>query len=313
MKINYFLEIFFQFKEDLKFSKGSNLRIFNFWKMSSPNDLWFYKFFNSRNAIPASTRVSIYSVFGDRAKMRLDIGRKKIFFTGENPLNRRNYLDHCLGDVDLSLGFDYIDAPNYLRFPLWYVFFIDPVANLLSIKEWIERIESISKSNNLHSRKFCCMVASHDPNGHREFVFNLLSELGKIDSGGVLLNNNSELLTKFNNDKHQFLEQYCYNICLENSNRLGYVTEKIFDSLISGCIPIYWGSCGMPELDVLNQQRILFFDPDNPKILLEKIRDLCDPYLFQQFINQPVFVKDAANVIYQKLEDLDLCVKSLYR
>ena len=69
MKINYFLEIFFQFKEDLKFSKGSNLRIFNFWKMSSPNDLWFYKFFNSRNAIPASTRVSIYSVFGDRAKM----------------------------------------------------------------------------------------------------------------------------------------------------------------------------------------------------------------------------------------------------
>jgi hypothetical protein len=312
LKIKYFFEVVSEFNKDLKFSKGSNLRIFNFWNMNTPKDLWFYKFFNFRDIIPSGRRLSIYSVFGDRAKMLLDIGSKKIFFTGENPVNRRNYLDHCLDDVDLSLGFDYISAKNYLRFPLWYVFFIDPVANLQSIKHWIERIESKSQSNDLRFRKFCCLVASHDPTGHREFVFNLLSQFDTVDSGGVLLNNTSDLVIKFDNQKYSFLEQYCYNICFENSDRLGYVTEKIFDSLLSGCIPIYWGSGGMPELGILNQQRILFFDPDDPTLLFDRIRDLSNPISFNQFINQPVFVKGAEEIIFRKLQDLECLVKALY-
>lgn len=44
------------------------------------------------------------------------------------------------------------------------------------------------------------------------------------------------------NAKHDALSQCEFALCLENNNSIpGYVTEKIFNALIAGCIPIYEG------------------------------------------------------------------------
>lgn len=44
-------------------------------------------------------------------------------------------------------------------------------------------------------------------------------------------------------DKLQLLSNFKFSICYENAHSItGYVTEKIFDSLAAGCIPIYWGA-----------------------------------------------------------------------
>ena len=40
-------------------------------------------------------------------------------------------------------------------------------------------------------------------------------------------------------DKHELLKQSKFSLVIENSNQI--ITEKIFDSLINGCIPIYVG------------------------------------------------------------------------
>jgi hypothetical protein len=43
--------------------------------------------------------------------------------------------------------------------------------------------------------------------------------------------------------KYQVLREYKYNLIIENSpNEDWWVTEKIFDSLLCGCMPIYHGS-----------------------------------------------------------------------
>lgn len=43
--------------------------------------------------------------------------------------------------------------------------------------------------------------------------------------------------------KKPVLERYMFSICYENARDMaGYITEKIFDSMIAGCIPIYWGA-----------------------------------------------------------------------
>lgn len=43
--------------------------------------------------------------------------------------------------------------------------------------------------------------------------------------------------------KLETLQQYRFSICYENVRDLpGYITEKIFDSLFAGCIPVYWGA-----------------------------------------------------------------------
>lgn len=44
-------------------------------------------------------------------------------------------------------------------------------------------------------------------------------------------------------DKIEILNKYKFCICYENvGNIAGYVTEKIFDSLLAGCVPIYCGA-----------------------------------------------------------------------
>ena len=43
--------------------------------------------------------------------------------------------------------------------------------------------------------------------------------------------------------KYQLLASYRYNLILENSpGEVGYITEKIFDALICGCMPIFHGT-----------------------------------------------------------------------
>ena len=44
-------------------------------------------------------------------------------------------------------------------------------------------------------------------------------------------------------DKLSTLSDYKFSICYENAQGItGYITEKIFDSLAAGCIPVYWGA-----------------------------------------------------------------------
>lgn len=43
-------------------------------------------------------------------------------------------------------------------------------------------------------------------------------------------------------DKHATLAKYKFNLCFENCVFPGYVTEKIFDCLLAGTIPVYFGA-----------------------------------------------------------------------
>lgn len=40
--------------------------------------------------------------------------------------------------------------------------------------------------------------------------------------------------------KYTVLQKAKFNFCIENCIYPGYISEKLFDSIISGCIPIYW-------------------------------------------------------------------------
>jgi hypothetical protein len=43
--------------------------------------------------------------------------------------------------------------------------------------------------------------------------------------------------------KYPVLRDYSFCICYENARDIpGYITEKIFDCLFAGCVPVYWGA-----------------------------------------------------------------------
>jgi hypothetical protein len=309
-KIKMVFDVYYEYKKDLKICKKSRVKIFNFWPFEDPNELWFSQFIEERQ-ICSNKKISIYSVFGSRYKMKFDIFRPKIFFTGENLIDRPAYTDHCLDEVNLSLGFDYLSYPNYLRLPLWFLYFIKPCSSLNDIQNWIDEIEIVSSKQLTENRKFCSLISSHDSKGIRKYCFELISKIGFIESAGSFLKNTDDLKLKFHDDKIKYLRQFKYNITFENSNRNGYVTEKIFQSLISGCIPIYYGSHNSPELEILNQTRILFFDPANPNLLLDAILKLNNDNDFKSFVSQKVFIENAAKSIHDKLTQLHQKIENI--
>jgi hypothetical protein len=49
-------------------------------------------------------------------------------------------------------------------------------------------------------------------------------------------------------DKAAVLQRARFSYCYENSRDLSnYITEKIFDSLVNGCVPVYWGADNVLE------------------------------------------------------------------
>jgi len=43
--------------------------------------------------------------------------------------------------------------------------------------------------------------------------------------------------------KNAALQKYKFSICYENARGIpGYITEKIIDCLVAGCVPVYWGA-----------------------------------------------------------------------
>lgn len=49
-------------------------------------------------------------------------------------------------------------------------------------------------------------------------------------------------------EKSEILQQSRFSYCFENNSEIpNYITEKIFDSLVNGCIPIYWGASNIED------------------------------------------------------------------
>ena len=242
----------------------------------------------------------------------------RIFFTGENLQdsiiqNRtRWYGDHRLKDVDLALGFEYKPESNYIRFPqwIWNRDFISPRATLEDIKPKILNINKSETRLNSTRTRFIAQISRHDICGIRMKLIELFDSIGQIDCAGEFNRNTDELQTVYNDKKEDFLANYRFCICPENSLGDGYITEKVFEAIASGCIPIYWGAC--LEEGILNPKAILRYEKGKEKELFEQVQRLwTDENAYREFAMQPPFLDGAAEKIWEMLENLKKKLKPL--
>ena len=83
--------------------------------------------------------------------------------------------------------------------------------------------------------KFCSIIASSkaDTEGHK-LRHKIIERHKEIDVFGNGYN--------FIENKVDGLRDYKFSIVVENSMQDDYFTEKIIDSIMCGCVPIYWGT-----------------------------------------------------------------------
>lgn len=292
-----------------KSAQSGNPAYYNWW--TDEIGAWFGMRYKS---YLGSSKVAFCSVFGEKGALGL-IPDIKIFFTGENVHKKEfvQYSDYLLFDstTRLSLGFDYFEHEKYIRFPLWILYMFSPNS---SDSDILDRCAALRNPENSERPFFCSMIASHDPQLVRKEIVEAIGQIGDVKCAGKYLHNDDTLQALFGDKKTSYLKQFKFNICPENSNSLGYVTEKVFEAISSGCVPIYWGSFNHPEPGILNNDAIVFWNPggDN-ECTISLISDLLSSSnKYDEFAHQPRLVDGAEENILGMIHSLDKRMEELF-
>ena len=311
-------------------SSDGHILYYNWWNKQTADEIWFTSFLQKRGFLDRyqKARFVFFSSLGNLNILRVDAlthpfshNRKRVYFNGENNHhpNFASYLHNLLDhrSIDLSLGFDYTDNPRYLRFPLWILEMFPPESTEQDIRRICDQLRHQQWDASVRSR-FCALVSGNrgpdDPGAQRRTrLVESLNSIASVDCAGKLLHNTDELKNNYNDNKAEFLKQYKFYICPENASVEGYVTEKVFHAIGSGCIPIYWGANGNPEPDVLNRDAILFWDPDGDNsTLLRQIAELQNnDRTYREFFEQPRLKADAWQVVAGYFERLEKRIAEL--
>lgn len=163
----------------------------------------------------------IYSDFGEQ---HWGFKGRKVYITGENMIPD---FDQC--DLAFTPQEDLAD-PRCIRLP-YYAQVLPSLGSLVRGTDW--RPESF-----LNRPKFCSFVASNARGRIRNSFFKKLNRIKRVDSAGRHFNNWGEPIK----DKLAFIKNYRFNLAFENSQSPGYITEKLVEPLLAGCVPIYWGA-----------------------------------------------------------------------
>ncbi len=194
------------------------------------------------------------SPIGSARKILSYQNTKRVFYTGENEVPNFNLFDY-------AIGFDELDfRDRYLRMPLYYAHLHykaqsvnDTTApykiktdSLYTLKKPSHHFKEnhpnlcavVNNESDPLKRGFASFVASNPNAPKRNAFYDALNSIEPVTGGGSVRNT----LGYNVKNKSEFLSQYKFNLCFENTQGYGYVTEKIIDAYFSHTIPIYWGS-----------------------------------------------------------------------
>jgi hypothetical protein len=184
---------------------------------------------------------------------KLNHGELNIWYTSEN-------LRPPLGeDFDLFLSHDlnrYDGRNAYL--PIWAT----RLGNNLLAAESAQSEMMIERKPSESDRKGVCAVISN-PEPIRMAFIKEARKYFNVDVYGAL-----GLPVK---DKDSVLRNYKFNICFENDEFPGYVTEKPFEAWLNGCIPVWRG---LDSGAYLNEDAIINITRDGFSKSIERIHSI---------------------------------------
>jgi len=161
-------------------------------------------------------------------------------------------------DGESVVYFPWAGDPQYLaRFN--FSMGADPTLHQVHSHPYIRPFFAFARSPNLANKTadapVMMMISNcNDRSGRREYIEELMKYI-KIDSYGTCLHNKDDpgyiaaFRPGFYKYKNDLMSKYHFGIAFENSVAPGYITEKVWDVLSVGTIPLYFGAPDI--LDVL--------------------------------------------------------------
>ena len=231
--------------------KKLRLKFVDFWgDMNKPEGNYFYEILSRKYDVEFSDEPDIV-FFSNYGNEYLKYKCTRVFFSAEN--QKPDFIA-----CDYAIGFEYLEDPRYLRFPLWALYYLGYIKWLNSPKLDLPEAAGAIEQRWKAKKKFCCFIVSNSRCKKRNDFFITLNKVKTVDSAGRYLNNMGHVLEGGSAEKLAFIREYKFVISFENEAYPGYTTEKVFEPLLADCIPIYWGNPSV-ETD-FNKKRILNYD-----------------------------------------------------
>ena len=320
-KFQTFISFLKRYNADYKrFKSNEDTTRINYIGFSDSCEADWIKFFSFNNFLPRKfsnyetssyrPQIEYFSCFSKRTCIKKSHAPIKIFWTGEDVENNfTNFSDFLLPYTDISIGFStYEKIPQqyrnkYIRYPLYMNYFFTPytLKRLPSKDEIAQKIKEINLKKST-CENFCSMVASHDRNGIRKDIMQLLNKIETVKSAGKIYHNDDTLFSKFNDNKLDYKHTFMFNICPENTNVDGYVTEKLFQAFAAGCIPIYNGGGNFLEPGIINPKAIIYYTKEIENDVLEQVQELwTNKSAYNKFILENKFLPESVDIIYDTI------------
>ena len=263
-----------------------NISYIDFWPGFNPNSNWFNQVFKdvldhkevNFLSTPEEADVIVSATFGSAKQRYKESKAIKIFYTGEN-------VPPDLVNCDYSLSFNQstCNGKNF-RLPHWYLYIdwwnqVDCDYAEISQKELLGQWDP----EELWERPYFCSLIIGNPVQNRLDLAGALSSYKAVYGYGSVFNN------PFSGSKMQLLKNFKFNICFENTSSAGYITEKLLQAKVAGCIPLYFGHASVK--DDFNERSFLNYNDFSET---EKFLDLVkstdsDKSKFLKIAREPLF------------------------
>lgn len=253
--------------------KNIKYNYLGFWRDANIEQL-FAKYITDDYKLVLSNKPDyvFYSCFFDPVDLTKWPNAIRIFFSGENMSPDFIFFDYWI-------GFDFIDFPErFFRMPLALF-----PSNLTENDP--DNYLQLSKK-----RYFCSFIYSHDDRNKRRLtLFNTISKYKTVSSFGKYLNNTGIFVDRSSKGDYERLSKF--SLIIESTDCDGFVTEKIYDAIVNGTIPIYFGT--KKVIEYFNEKRIINANSFNSiDSLMERIIQIDnDDSLFISVINESMYAK----------------------
>lgn len=164
--------------------------------------------------------------------------------SSENPFHP-NYQCFEESSCDFGLGHELrIGDRSYFRMPHWWNYVDLRSDGVPSPDNWVRLGKPIQQEDllvpikwNAHGLRRAVFVASY-LNPERSFLCNRLNQWLAVDGYGKAFDSSIKSHARSLFTKRELLSRYQFSLCPENSICPGYITEKIPEAYVSGCVPI---------------------------------------------------------------------------
>lgn len=238
-----------------------------------------------------SPDILFYSLFGNEYKNYInnpDI--RCIFYSGEACAQR--------SDAAYNFTFEYDVTGRNIRLPLWMCY-----DTSFLVEESYKRKNGVASLSSVKRDKFCSCIISNNGNAIRRNIIDALNKYKQVDCGGSFLNNIGFIVPRGENcsGKLEHNKQYKFVLAMENTDYLGYCTEKLADAYKSFSIPIYWGNKEGSK-DFNPKSFINVNDFDTLEALVEYVMKVDqDENLFNSYFQVPILNDYWLEVLSQPL------------